>query len=176
MHRHQKYENMRKALLTLSVLAITFNFHAFAADKANKETRTPSFEFYEVLSTPPSSELQDVETDEIESKLSAYYEDKLKECTFKRENVIPGETLQRTVTHKVNIYNAVKNIHKNLIKDVKNNSNQKEAARETLEKVTRVAISAFYDENSEEFEEALHANRKDYKKLIELFNNVVLKS
>ena len=90
--------------------------------------------------------------------------------------MIPGETLQRTVTRKVNIYNAVKNIHKNLMKVVRNNQNQRKTASETLERVTRVAISAFYDDNSEAFEETLHANRKDYKKLIELFNNVVLKS
>ncbi|WP_278843969.1 hypothetical protein [Hoylesella timonensis] len=167
---------MRKVLFMLLVLAMSFNLHVFAADKANKETKTPSFEFYEVLSTPPSEELQHVETDEIESKLSAYFEDKLKACTFVRENMIPGETLQRTVTRKVNIYNAVKNIHKNLMKDVRNNQNQRKTASETLERVTRVAISAFYDENSKEFEEALYTNRKDYKKLIELFNNVVLKS
>ena len=167
---------MRKVLFVLSALIVAFNAHTFAAGKNGKEAEVPHFEFYEVLSTPPSEELQHIETDEIESKLSAYFEDKLKDCTFVRENMIPGETLQRTVTRKVNIYNAVKNIHKNLMKVVRNNQNQRKTASETLERVTRVAISAFYDDNSEAFEETLHANRKDYKKLIELFNNVVLKS
>lgn len=160
----------------MSTLIVALNLHTFAAGKNGKEAEALRFEFYEVLSTPPSEELQHIETDEIESKLSAYFEDKLKDCTFVRENMIPGETLQRTVTRKVNIYNAVKNIHKNLMKVVRNNQNQRKMASETLERVTRVAISAFYDDNSEAFEETLYANRKDYKKLIELFNNVVLKS
>lgn len=163
-------------LFTLSVLTLAIHLHAFSAGTNNDETKLPRFEFYEVLTAPSNTELQNLETDGVESKLSAYFEDKLKECTFTRENVIPGETLQRTVTRKVSIYNAVRSIHKNLVRDVRNNPKQKEAAKEMLERVTRVAISAFYDENSRDFEEALHANRKDYKKLIEVFNNVVLKS
>ena len=82
--------------------------------------------------------------------------------------------MQRTVTHKVDIYNAVRNIHKGLEKAVASDPQQQASASATMQRVARVAVAAFYNEGSTAFENALHDARKDYKKQIDIFNSVAL--
>lgn len=133
------------------------------------------YEFYNVFSSPTEEELASVEVEGIESRMSAFLEDKLKKCTFTHEALVPGESMQRIVSHKVDIYNAVKTIYKNLVKEVKANPEFAIKAKEIYERVTRIAISAFYDDNSTDFEASLRKNRKNYKMLLQMFENVTIK-
>jgi hypothetical protein len=127
------------------------------------------------VSKPNDSDLKNIEVDGLVDGATAFFEQKLKECTFTYEEMVPGETLRRAVTHKIEIYNAVKNIHKQLKKDVEEDPALRPQASRTMNMVVRVGLAAFYDDNSGQFEEEIHKCRKDYKKVIELFKGVVLK-
>lgn len=166
---------MKTELIYFLIVMSLFSCPTIRGEENPSTFHHPSFCFYEYVSKPLDSDLKNVEVDGLVDGATAFFEQKLKECTFTYEEMVPGETLRRAVTHKIEIYNAVKNIHKQLMKDVEVNPSMKPQASKIMNKVVRVGLAAFYDDNSESFEEEIHKCRKDYKKMIELFNSVVLK-
>jgi hypothetical protein len=65
-------------------------------------------------------------------------------------------------------------VAKGLEDDVRASRLSADDAAATMDKVLTVAISAYYDENSRSFEKALKDNKKDYRRLLELFTNVTI--
>lgn len=92
-----------------------------------------------------------------------------------KEEVVPGDPSRRTVIRKPGIYNAVRSIEKQLSKEVKSQTLTKEQAAEELENVLKIALAAI-DSDTNTFEDALQDNKKDYTRLLAVFDNVKLKS
>lgn len=166
---------MKTRLFFTLIFVSLFSCLTVQGEENTSSFHHPSFSFYEYVSKPNDSDLKNIEVDGLVDGATAFFEQKLKECTFTYEEMVPGETLRRAVTHKIEIYNAVKNIHKQLKKDVEEDPTLRSQASRTMNMVVRVGLAAFYDDNSGQFEEEIHKCRKDYKKVIELFKGVVLK-
>lgn len=90
-----------------------------------------------------------------------------------REEVVPGDPTRRTLIRKPAIYNAVRTIEKQLGKELKTNGISKEQAATEFANVLKIALSAI-DSDSQSFEDALQANRKDATNLLSVFNSVKL--
>ena len=162
----------KKVMMTLLIAGFALVAAAEEGDGNVTPTAKPQakYSFFSVAVSTTDDAYKEAETD----RTTAYFERKLKDCTFTREEVVPGESMQRTVTHKVDIYNAVRNIHKGLEKTIAADPQQQTSASATMQRVARVAVAAFYNEGSTAFENALHDARKDYKKQIDIFNSVAL--
>ena len=93
---------------------------------------------------------------------------------MKRVPVVPGDPTTRIVFKKGDIYNAVRKIGKGLEDDVKDNAMSSDEASRKMMHVLNVAISAYYSEDSKSFEKALRASKKDYNKLLAVFDRVSL--
>lgn len=143
-------------------------------NEAKSAAPTAKYTFLSVAAPTADEVYKDLDADGLASRETVCMERKLKDCTFTREEVVPGESMQRTVTHKVDLYNAVRNIRKGLEKAVKAHPDEQAKAKATLHHVARVALAAFYDDESEAFEKALHDARKDYNRQIAIFNTVAL--
>lgn len=165
--------------LLFIVIAFAFPFILFAGNAETLEGEgtesSYKYQFIGLRLTPTEQELSDIEEEGIESRYSAFLLQRLKACTFTKEDVVPGESVQRTVAHKQDIYNAVKNIRRGLEKAVDHDPSLKSKAQKEFESVVNVAIAAFYDDNSSAFEKDLRANRKDYNKQIAIFSSVSMK-
>ena len=169
---------MKKRFITALLMAVCCMTAAWAGEEegngATGEAHKAKYSFFSVDAVTTDEAYQEATADDVADKLTAYFEQKLKACTFTREEVVPGESMMRTVSHKADIYNAVRNIHRNLEKAVAHDPQQQAAAAGTLQMVARVAIAAFYDEGSAPFEKELRSARKDYRRQIEVFRSVAL--
>ncbi|MGI6231656.1 MAG: hypothetical protein ACOYJF_02250 [Prevotella sp.] len=133
-----------------------------SADNGNgKESHSNSFQFYEVIET----------SSDCEKAL-----DQLRNVTFSKEQVVPGDPMTRTIINKGSIYEAVNTVRKGLQKQMREGSINKEEAEKEMSQVLKVAIAAFYADDSEDFEAALHKSRKNYQDLLKLFSSVKLKN
>ena len=93
---------------------------------------------------------------------------------MKRVPVVPGDPTTRIVFKKGDIYNAVRRINKGLEKAVGKKTMTMEQAQDKMLRVLNVAISAYYSEESQSFEKALRAGKKDTGKLLAVFDRVSL--
>ena len=166
----------KKVMMTLLIAGFALVAAAEEGDGNVTPTAKPQakYSFFSVAVSTTDDAYKEAETDRPADRTTAYFERKLKDCTSTREEMVPGESMQRTVTHKVDIYNAVRNIHKGLEKTIAADPQQQTSASATMQRVARVAVAAFYNEGSTAFENALHDARKDYKKQIDIFNSVAL--
>lgn len=165
----------KKVMMTLLIAGFALVAAAEEGDSNVTPTAKPQakYSFFSVAVSTTDDAYKEAETDRLADRTTAYFERKLKDCTFTREEVVPGESMH-TVTHKVDIYNAVRNIRKGLEKTIAADPQQQTSASATMQRVARVAVAAFYNEGSTAFENALHDARKDYKKQIDIFNSVAL--
>lgn len=159
------------ALMTLTAFA-----------EGNKENRTentnaatPTWEFFYSVAEPTEQQLAEI-TDNTElGKKSAFYLQQLQSLCVKRIPVVPGDPTTRTVIKKGDLFNAVRKVSKGLEADVRSHKLSEQEGESKMTNVLSVAISAFYSEDSQSFEKALRANKKDYKQLMEIFSRVMLR-
>lgn len=160
--------------LFLSVLTIC----AFALPtSAGNETgvNLSNWQFFSVEVAPDKVDLEDVPADELLSKESIYTMRQLKSITYRMEQVVPGDPAKRTVIEKGDIYKALCSIEKGLKKDVKDHLIDAGESSRRFERALKVGMAAFYADDSSSFELALRQNRKDYRKQLEIFEEVSLK-
>lgn len=158
------------ALCMMCYLSVWAN--AIEKDKLGEGKK---YEFYQVVMEPTADELQQFPPHDMMDQSTLFLMDKLKSYTYTREEVVPGESMQRIVSHKPEIYKAVVNIQKGLQKAMKKGDTPATEAMQCMNRVVRVALSAFYDEQSGDFEKALRENRQNFQHQISLFMNVILK-
>lgn len=161
------------------ILAMAAGF--VMAGTANAASSTPvlenndTWEFYSNVTKPTSAQLASVTGNAELGKEAAYLYEQLKNLCVKRVPVVPGDPTTRIVFTKGDLFNAVRKIGKGLENDVKDKELSEKEASEKMNHVLNVAISAFYADNSQSFEKALRASKKDYKQLLALFDKVSLK-
>lgn len=147
---------------------------ANAEEKTNETS--PKWEFYEAAPQPTSAELSAIVANTRFSKESEFLMNELKELIFTTEQTVPGDPMRRIIIQKGDLYKAVSAIQKGLKREMENRRTPATECSERLENVLKVAIAAFYSDNSESFENALRQNKKDYKQLLSIFENVKLKN
>ncbi len=165
---------MRKTLVGLSLLfAMAFNLNAHAVEKP-EESANSTWTFIAVSVKPTAEDLAQVTDEGDFGKEATYLYNKLEQLCVKRVPVVPGDPTTRIVFTKGDIYNAVRRIGKGLEDDVKSHTLTSNEASKKMLNVLNVALSAFYTDDSKSFEKALRANKKDYNKLLAVFNSVSL--
>lgn len=105
---------------------------------------------------------------------NSHLKDYITQTYTRAEPIAPGNPMTRIVISKPAIFNAVKTIEKYYFKSIKRNELTQQEAEVGYRKVLEVAIAAI-SENSESFEDALQAQRRNAIGLIQLFNLVKLK-
>lgn len=170
-------KQMRRFFLVAAMSAFWLGTFAGNTNALKGETTGSAthYEFIGLRLTPTSQDLADCAAEGVESRMAAFLMQKLRDCTFTREDVVPGESVQRTVAHKQEIYNAVKNIRKGLDRAIDRDPSLAPEARTDFEQVLNVAIAAFYDDNSTAFEQELRQNRRDFRKQMEVFASASMK-
>lgn len=163
---------MRKVVLT--VLFIVSGITMTAAANAPKG-ELDKWEFYSVIAPPDMSELESIPDNGVFSKESVYLMRQLKTITYRTEQAVPGDPAQRVVIEKGDVYKALCTIEKGLKKDVKSNLVNADESVRLFDRAVKVGMAAFYADDSSSFEAALRQNRKDYKKLLDIFESVSLK-
>ena len=165
---------MKKILLTFFiVLACAIN--AYSKTPGNGTGTGTKWEFYTAVQQPTSADLANISSDDNLGKESAFLLKELKNMTYTKEQVVPGDPITRPIIHKEDIYNAIMSIQKGLKKELKQNAISSNEASSQYVHALYVAISAFLADDSKSFESALHNSRKDYKEQLSIFNNVTLK-
>lgn len=146
------------------------------ANAATVDARTtaPTWQFIYSVSQPTDEQLAQVSADSELGRRSAFLLNELQNLCVKRVPVVPGDPTTRIVIKKGELYNAARKVAKGLEDDVRASRLSADDAAATMDKVLTVAISAYYDENSRSFEKALKDNKKDYRRLLELFTNVTI--
>lgn len=134
-----------------------------------------TWEFYSNVTKPTAAQLSAVSGNAEFGKEAAFLYEQLKNLCVKRVPVVPGDPTTRIVFTKGDLFNAVRKIGKGLENDVKDKTLSEKEASDKMNHVLNVAISAFYADNSQSFEKALRAGKKDYKQLLALFDKVSLK-
>lgn len=165
---------MKTFLFCCCLLCGTLGLSAVPEDGIAVSAASPRYEFYRYATLPTESELERVSPDDIVSRTAAYFISKLTACTYSRESIVPGESVQRVVTRKSDLLKAVQNIKKGLEREVKGDASARLEATRLMDRVAVVALSAFYDDHSGLFEKELRQNRKDFRKQIEVFERVTL--
>lgn len=167
---------MKKLFVILAMVAgLAMVETAAAASNSTVLETNDSWEFYSSVTKPTADQLAAVSGDAGLGKEAACLYEQLKSLCVKRVPVVPGDPTTRIVFTKGVLFNAVRKIEKGLEDDVKDKTLSEEEAAGKMNHVLNVAISAFYAENSQSFEKALRANKKDYKQLLALFDKVSLK-
>lgn len=169
-------ENLWNMKNVLVAICLVFSISAFANKVVDvpSDDETAKYEFDQVLLEPSADDLKDYRAEATADEPTLYLIDKLKACTYTREELVPGESLQRTVTHKVELFKAVNSIRKGLQKAERKGEVTAAEATRMMARVVRVALSAFYDDHSEAFEQALRDNRQDYRRQLAVFEGVIL--
>lgn len=147
---------------------------ANATEKTNETS--PKWEFYAAAPQPTSTELSALAANTQFSKESEFLMNELKELTFTTEQAVPGDPMRRTIIQKGDIYKAVSVIQKGLKKEMESRQTPAAECSQKLEMALKVAIAAFYSDDSDSFEHALRQNKKDYKQLLSIFEYVKLKN
>lgn len=133
-----------------------------------------TWEFYSTLKNPTAEELAAADNHKLGKEVGLLYT-AFMEMYVVKEEVVPGDPSRRTVIRKPGIYNAVRSVEKQLVKDVKEKTLTKEQAALELTNVLTIALAAI-DSESDTFEGALQSSKKDSGRLLALFDNVRLKS
>lgn len=155
------------------LLGMTFSMNVHAAEK----TEIPAgntWTFTAVTVKPTEADLAKVTDEGDFGKEATCLYNKLEQLCVKRVPVVPGDPTTRIVFTKGAIYNAVRRIGKGLEDDIKSHEITSEEASKKMTDVLNIALSAFYTDDSKSFEKALRANKKDYNKLLAVFNSVSL--
>ena len=164
---------MRKSVVVL-VMLIGFGFASnLSAAESPAEASNATWTFFSVVDKPTAEELASASEGEFGKEAACLY-DQLENLCVKRVPVVPGDPTTRIVFKKGDIYNAVRRIGKGLEKSVKKGQMTEAEAQEKMLRVLNVAISAFYSEDSQSFEKALRAGKKDPQKLLAVFDRVSL--
>ncbi len=175
---------MKRNLIILSLIALfccTANATNLFPDgdktaaKNNMESNVSikkTWEFYSAIQKPTAEALADESNYKFGQEAGCLY-NLFMGIYVVREEVVPGDPNRRTVIRKPIIYNAVRNVEKQMSKDLKGqNADQNKIEMEFVH-VLKVAISAF-DSDSASFENALQENKKDSNALLEVFRSVKL--
>ena len=107
-------------------------------------------------------------------KESSWLKDVIKDEFITREVVVPGDPTTRSVIRKPSIYQSVNTLEKYLKKQVNDKRMDKEQATATFLNVQRIALAALTSDDTNSFEDALQADRKNPDKLLLLFEQVSL--
>lgn len=165
---------MRKTFVGLVLLfAMAFSMNVHAVEKP-EEAANATWTFIAVSVKPTAEDLAQVTDEGDFGKEATFLYNKLEQLCVKRVPVVPGDPTTRIVFTKGAIYNAVRRIGKGLEDDVKSHTLTSEEASKEMLNVLNVALSAFYTDDSKSFEKALRANKKDYNKLLAVFDSVSL--
>lgn len=165
---------MRKTFVGLVLLfAMAFSMNVHAVEKP-EEAANATWTFIAVSVKPTAEDLAQVTDEGDFGKEATFLYNKLEQLCVKRVPVVPGDPTTRIVFTKGAIYNAVRRIGKGLEDDVKSHTLTSNEASKKMLNVLNVALSAFYTDDSKSFEKALRANKKDYNKLLAVFDSVSL--
>lgn len=164
---------MRKTVVVLVVLfGLAVNAGLSAAEKP-AEAASSTWTFSAVADKPTAEELAAVADGDFGKEVTCLF-NQLEKLCVKRVPVVPGDPTTRIVFKKGDIYNAVRRINKGLEKAVDKKAMTMEQAQDKMLRVLNVAISAYYSEESQSFEKALRAGKKDTGKLLAVFDRVSL--
>lgn len=157
----------------LLILGMAFSANIHASEKL-EESANSTWTFIAVSVKPTAEDLAQVTDEGDFGKEATCLYNKLEQLCVKRVPVVPGDPTTRIVFTKGAIYDAVRRIGKGLEGDVKSHALTSEEASKKMLNVLNVALSAFYTDDSKSFEKALRANKKDYNKLLTVFDSVSL--
>ena len=172
----------------LVLLLLLLNVSLFTSQAANQpdgdndktsKTRVESnpsetWEFYSTVKEPTAEELAAAGNHKFGKEIGCLY-NAFMETYVVKEEVVPGDPSQRTVLRKQGIQPEVRSIEKQLSKEVKKQTLTKEQAADEFENVLKIALAAI-DSDTNTFEDALQDSKKDYTRLLAIFDNVKLKS
>ena len=147
---------------------------SLSAAKKSAEAANSTWTFVSVTDKPTAEELAQVTEEGNFGKEAVCLYKELEKLCVKRVPVVPGDPTTRIVFKKGDIYNAVRRINKGLEKAVGKKTMTMEQAQNKMLRVLNVAISAYYSEESQSFEKALRAGKKDTGKLLAVFDRVSL--
>jgi len=164
-----------KRLLFTSFIVLACTITVYSKTPGNGAGEGTKWEFYTAVQQPTSADLANISSDDNFGKESIFLLKELKNMTYTKEQVVPGDPTTRPIIHKEDIYNAIMSIQKGLKRDLKQNAISSNEASSQYAHALYVAISAFLADDSKSFESALHNSRKDYKEQLSIFNNVTLK-
>lgn len=167
---------MKNVVVALAMVAgFAMTEMTYAASKTAVLESSEAWEFYSNVEKPTAVQLSSFSGNAELGKEAAYLYEQLKSLCVKRVPVVPGDPTTRIVFTKGDIFNAVRKIERGLEDGVKDKELSEKEASDKMNRVLNIAISAFYADNSQSFEKALRANKKDYKQLLALFDKVSLK-
>lgn len=164
---------MRKTVVVLVMLIGLCSCMSLSAAENTAEAANSTWTFYSVTDKPTAEELAAVSDGEFGKEATCLY-NQLEKLCVKRVPVVPGDPTTRIVFKKGDIYNAVRRVGKGLEKAVEKNEMTAQQAQDKMLRVLNVAISAYYSEDSQSFEKALRAGKKDTGKLLAVFDRVSL--
>lgn len=165
---------MRKTVIVLvMLLGLCQGINLRAADKS-AEAVNATWTFISVADKPTVDEMARVEDGGNFGKEVSCLYSQLEQLCVKRVPIVPGDPTTRIVFKKGDIYNAVRRISKGLENDLEDKALTADEATDKMLRVLNVAISAYYSEDSKSFEKALRSSKKDYHKLLAVFDKVSL--
>lgn len=135
-------------------------------------TTTEQWQFYLTPTSPTAEELT-AENDYLFGGMAGCLYNTFLKLYVAREEVVAGDPTRRNIIRKPVIYKAVRQIEKQLKKEVKAHQVSVDQATQRLEEVLRKAISAF-DSDTASFEKALTTCDKDLSDLYAVFDRVKL--
>lgn len=133
-----------------------------------------SWEFYSTTKDITTADISSTRNHKFGKEIGFLY-DQFIQLYVRKEEVVPGDPGKRTVIHKPDIYNAVRDIEKELNRSVRKKEITLDEANECFKHILLVALATI-DTESDSFEKALQQNRKDEGELIALFNSVTLRN
>lgn len=169
----KKFQLVLAMLLMASMTAMAENESVTGTEKTNNAV--PAWEFIYSVAQPTEQQLEQTSGNAEFGKQASFLYNQLQSLCVKRIPVVPGDPTTRIVIKKGDLFNAVRKVSKGLEDDMKDHKISETEATDQMNKVLNVAISAFYSEDSKSFEKALRSSKKDYKQLVALFSQVVLK-
>ena len=167
---------MRKTVVVLMMLIGLCSSMSINAAEKNTETAKSTWTFMSVSIKPTAEELAAADADANFGKEAACLYDKLQKLCVKRVPIVPGDPTTRIVFSKGDIYNAVRRIGKGLENEMEDKNISSQEAVDKMTHVLNVALAAYYSDDSTSFEKALRASKKDYNKLLAVFDKVSLKT
>lgn len=132
-----------------------------------------AWEFYYLAARPDADRLAEKSSYKFGQEAGCLY-DMFLDCYVRREQMVAGDNTSRMVIRKPAIYNAVRSIERHLGRTVDGDGNVSRESSDIFTRVLQIAVAAV-GSDSDTFEDALHANRKNANDLLSLFDNVTLK-